>query len=93
MSADPGSLALHYDVYVSGNSTNLFVRSNTQPITGTCFTVTGLDLSTSYLIVIVAANGDTNDPDDFTNLDSVEDRFLLFFITTEDNSSGNQALH
>ncbi len=83
-SVDTGGLLLHYDVYVSSNNANLFVRSNTQPITGTCFTVTGLDLSTSYLIVIVAANGATNDPDDFTNIDLVQDRFLLFFIATGD---------
>ncbi len=85
VSEDPGGRPdLHYNVYVSGNRSNIFVKSNSAAITDVCYTVTGLDLSTSYLLVVVAANGATNDPDTFTDVSVVQDRFVLFFIATGD---------
>lgn len=82
-SADTGGRSdQHYNVYVSSNGSSTFVKHNSAGITGLCYTVTGLDLSTSYLIVVVAANGATNDPDSFTDLSVVQDRFILFFVAT-----------
>ncbi len=83
-----GRSDFHYNVYVSSSRRNNFVKSNTAPITDVCYTVTGLDLSTSYLIVVVAANGATDDPDTFSDVSVVQDRFVRFLVTTELEDEG-----
>ena len=91
-SDDSGGLSdLHYNVYVASNDTQLFTKANTDPIRDTCYKVPNPDAKSSNTLVVVAANGATSDPNDFTaeNITMVQDRFVLFFVPPGDEITTN----
>ena len=72
----------HYNIYVLANNSGVFVKWNVNPIDDTFYTITDLDVSSSYSIVLVSSNGATGDPDQFTDVLVVQNRFLLFYVVT-----------
>ena len=74
---------LHYNIYLYDTAVDeaLFEKVNSEPITQVdnvtrvCYEVPIGDPETSYGVVVVASNGATVDPDSFTDVAGVQDRF------------------
>ncbi len=79
---------LHYNIYVHrvGTTGAMYNKVNTEPITGTSdlsYNVPGLDGSSSYAIVVVAANGATGDPQTLDQqLTEVDGHYVAYFVDT-----------
>ena len=97
-SLDSGGIpeTLHYNIYLYDTAVNvsLFEKVNSEPIidatmdnmTRICYEVPINDPETSYGVVVVASNGATVDPDNFTDVAGVQDRFVVFFVALGDLS-------
>ena len=85
---------LHYNIYLYDTAVDeaLFEKVNSEPITQVdnvtrvCYEVPIGDPETSYGVVVVASNGATVDPDSFTDVAGVQDRFVVFFVALGDLS-------
>ncbi len=79
---------LHYNVYIRqvGMDVAMYNKVNDNPITGSgelCHDISGLNLSSSYAVVVTSANGATGDPPMLDQqLSSVQGQFVAYFVDT-----------
>lgn len=90
---DSGGLDdLRYNVYlyVTDEEVPVFNRFNSEGIvqeeggnnqTALCHSLEDIATDTSYGIIVVSANGATGDPETLTNVDDVQGRSVVFFLT------------
>ena len=78
-----GGSNLHYNIYVLESGDTEFRRvATTQPQSDLVCDSVELNGLSSYSVAVTAASGATNDPQNFTDVSVVQDRFILFYVTT-----------
>ena len=79
-----GSPDLHYNIYVLESGDTEFRRVATAEPTQSDLVCRSVELNalSSYSVAVTAASGATNDPQNFSDVSVVQDRFILFYVTT-----------
>lgn len=79
-----GSPDLHYNIYILESGDTEFRRVVTVQPTQSDMVCHSVELNalSSYSIAVTAASGATNDPQNFSDVSVVQDRFILFYVTT-----------
>ena len=79
-----GSPDLHYNIYILERGDTEFRRVVTVQPTQSDMVCHSVELNalSSYSIAVTAASGATNDPQNFSDVSVVQDRFILFYVTT-----------
>ena len=79
-----GSPDLHYNIYILESGDTEFRRVVTVQPTQSDMVCHSVELNalSSYSVAVTAASGATNDPQNFSDVSVVQDRFILFYVTT-----------